>query len=317
MKKISVIIPVYNEEEVIEKFLDKQLIPEINKIKKYQFNIVLVNDGSKDKTLEILHKFTTKDKKIKVISFSRNFGKEVALAAGLNYAKDSDAVITIDSDGQQPPKLIPKFITKWEKGAEIVTGVRSRFTKHGLIQRAGSKIFYWLLNKMGDTDTVPGSTDFRLIDKVVVAEYNKLTEHNRITRGLIDWLGFRQEQIEYVYGERMAGKPSYNLKKLTQLAIDSIVSMTTKPLIILGYFGLFLIAITFLMLFFWFFEQVLLGDPLGMGWNDTAIFRIFAIQLAGIILLSQMIMSLYIAHVHSETQNRPLYIIDEKNSHNL
>ncbi|MDO5481037.1 MAG: glycosyltransferase family 2 protein [Candidatus Saccharibacteria bacterium] len=317
MKKISIIVPVYNEEAVIEKFLNQQLIPEINKITTYQFSIVLINDGSKDKTLEILQKFTTKDKKIKVISFSRNFGKEVALAAGMNYAKSADAVIMIDSDGQQPPKLIPKFIAKWEKGAEIVTGVRSRFTKHGLIQRTGSKVFYWLLNRLGDTDTVPGSTDFRLIDKVVVAEYNKLTEHNRITRGLIDWLGFRQEQIEYVYGERMAGEPSYNLKKLIKLAIDSIVSMTTRPLLILGFFGIFLIIITSLLLLFWLFEQVLFNDPLSLNWDGLTILGIFTTFLAGMILLSQMIMALYISHVHSETQNRPLYIIDEKNSRNL
>ena len=150
------------------------------------------------------------------------------------YAK-GDAAITIDADGQQPPELIPKFIDKWEHGAEIVTGVRDHYTKHGFIPKLGSKLFYRLLRIMGNKSTVPGSTDYRLIDRVVIDEFNKLSEHNRITRGLIDWLGFKQEYIEYVYGVRTAGKPSYSFKKLFHLAIDSFVSMSTTPLVIFGY----------------------------------------------------------------------------------
>ena len=188
---ISIVIPIHNEAEVLPEFLDKKLLPEIEKIKNYKIEVIFVDDGSTDKSAEILENYTEKSRKFKLISLSRNFGKEPALSAGLKYAKGA-AVITIDADGQQPPELIPKFIEKWENGAEIVTGVRDRFTKHGFVQKTGSKLFYWMLRKMGNKHTVPGSTDFRLIDRTVVDEFNKLSEHNRITRGLIDWLGFKQ-----------------------------------------------------------------------------------------------------------------------------
>lgn len=313
---ISFVIPVHNEQEVLVEFLDQKFFPEIAKLKDFRTEIIFVNDGSTDETLTILQKYAEKNKSLKIISFSRNFGKEVALAAGLNYAK-GDAVMTLDADGQQPPDLIPKFIEKWKNGAEIVTGVRDRYTKHGFIARAGSKLFYWLLRKMGNRYTVPGSTDFRLIDRVVVDEYNKLTEHNRITRGLIDWLGFRQEYIEYTYGARMAGKPSYNTKKLFHLALDSFVSMSTTPLLMLGYLGGFIMLGSFLLGMFCIINQYLLGDPLQLYWNGAVQMTIFITFLVGLVLVAQAITALYISHIHAETQGRPLYIVDKKASRNI
>ena len=315
-KTISVVIPVHNEEEGITKFLDKDLFPELEKAKDYNIETIFVNDGSTDKTLTILQRYAEKSRNIKVISFSRNFGKEVALTAGLRYAK-GDAVLTMDADGQQPPNLIPKFIKKWEEGAEIVTGVRDRFTKHGLIQRLGSKLFYWLLHKMGNRHTVPGSTDFRLIDRSVVDEYNKLAEHNRISRGLIDWLGFNQEYIEYTYGARIAGKPSYNLTKLFHLAIDSFISMSTTPLLIFGYIGALITILSFILGIFIIIQQYILGDPLHLYWNGAVQMAVFITFLVGLVLISQAITALYISHIHAETQGRPLYIINKKDSRNL
>ena len=233
--KLSVVIPVYNEAKGFLKFYENMLLPELKKLK-LSYEIILVNDGSSDGTLKVLQKLADEDKKVKVLSFSRNFGKEVALTAGLRIAS-GDAVLTMDADGQQPPKLIPEFIEKWENGAEVVTGVRGKFEKHGLVAKIGSKLFYWILRRLGAKDTVPGSTDFRLMDRVVVDEFNRLTEHGRITRGLVDWMGFKKVYIDYVYGNRLAGKPSYNFKKLFKLAIDSFVSMTTTPLVIFGWFG--------------------------------------------------------------------------------
>ena len=256
------------------------------------------------------------NKKTKVLSFSRNFGKEPALSAGLAYAT-GDAALTIDTDGQQPPSLIPKFIKKWEQGAEIITGVRDHYTKHGTIQKLGSKLFYKLLNLMGNKHTMPGSTDFRLMDRVVIDEFNKLSEHNRITRGLIDWLGFRQEYIEYTYGVRMAGKPSYNLKKLFQLAIDSFISMSTTPLVIFGYIGIFITIASFILGIFVIINQYVLGDPLHLYWNGAVQMSIFISFLVGLVLISQAITALYISHIHAEAQGRPLYIIDKKSSRNL
>lgn len=314
-KLLSIIVPIHNEEEGIGAFLRQELLPVVEKLP-LNYEVILVNDGSTDKTLPIIQSFAEKDKKIKVISLSRNFGKEPALSAGLKYAK-GDAALTIDADGQQPPKLIPDFIKKWEDGAEIVTGVRDHYTKHGLIPKLGSKLFYRLLKIMGNKHTVPGSTDFRIIDRTVIDEFNKLTEHNRITRGLIDWLGFRQEYIKYVYGVRMAGKPSYNLKKLFRLAMDSFISMSSTPLVIFGYLGIFITIGSFILGMFCIINQYILGDPLHLYWNGAVQMAIFITFLVGLVLISQAITALYISHIHAETQGRPLYIVDEKQSRNL
>ncbi|MBQ3409958.1 glycosyltransferase family 2 protein [Candidatus Saccharibacteria bacterium] len=314
-KLLSIIVPIHNEEEGIGAFLRQELLPVAEKLQ-MDYDIILVNDGSTDKTLSIIQNFAEKDKKIRVISLSRNFGKEPALSAGLKYAK-GDAALTIDADGQQPPRLIPDFIKKWEAGAEIVTGVRDHYTKHGFIPKLGSKLFYKLLRMMGNKHTVPGSTDFRIMDRVVIDEFNKLTEHNRITRGLIDWLGFKQEYIDYVYGVRMAGKPSYNFKKLFRLAVDSFISMSTTPLVIFGYIGAFITLGSFLLGLFCIINQYILGDPLHLYWNGAVQMAIFITFLVGLVLISQSITALYISHIHAETQGRPLYIVDEKESRNL
>lgn len=315
-KLLSIIIPIHNEAEGIENFLEKSVLPVLDKLENYNYELILVNDGSTDGTLKILQSFAEKHRQTKVLSFSRNFGKEPALSAGLKYAK-GDAAITMDADGQQPPKLIPDFIKKWEQGAEIVTGVRDHYTKHGLIPKLGSKLFYALLRLFGNKSTVPGSTDFRLIDRVVIDELNKLSEHNRITRGLIDWLGFKQEYIKYVYGVRTAGKPSYNLKKLFNLALDSFVSMSTTPLIFFGYLGVFITFASVILGLFCIINQYILGDPLGLYWDGAVQLAIFITFLIGLLMISQSVTALYISHIHAETQGRPLYIVDEKESRNL
>lgn len=316
MRKVSFVIPIHNEEEGIRDFLDKKFFPAIEKIEKYSKEVILVDDGSTDGTLEIIQEYSKNNKKVRVIALSRNFGKEAALSAGIKYA-EGDAVMTIDADGQQSPKIIPDFIKKWQDGAEIVTGVRDHYTKHGLIPRLGSKLFYKMLRLMGNRFTVPGSTDYRLLDRAVVDEFNKLSEHNRITRGLIDWLGFKQEYIYYTYGERMAGKPSYNLKKLFGLAIDSFISMSTTPLVIFGYIGVIITTLSFLLGIFIIVQQYILGDPLGLYWNGAVQLSVFVTFLVGLVLISQAITALYISHIHAESQGRPLYIVDVKESRNL
>lgn len=314
-KLLSIIVPIHNEAEGIKSFVNDSLLPVAEKLS-YNYELILVNDGSTDDTLKIIQSLASKNPKIKILSLSRNFGKEPALSAGLMYAK-GDAAITIDADGQQPPKLIPDFIKKWENGAEIVTGVRDHYTKHGLIPKLGSKLFYKLLHLMGNRSTVPGSTDFRLVDRVVINEFNKLSEHNRITRGLIDWLGFKQEYISYIYGVRTAGKPSYSFKKLFHLAIDSFVSMSTTPLVIFGYIGVFITIASFILGLFCIINQYILGDPLQLYWNGAVQLAIFITFLIGLLMISQAITALYISRIHAETQGRPLYIVDQKESRNL
>lgn len=314
-KLLSIVIPVHNEAEGIHDFIIRSLLPATEKTT-YDYELILVNDGSTDDTLKILQDLAANNNHIGVLSLSRNFGKEPALSAGLAYARGA-AAITIDADGQQPPELIPQFVTKWEQGAEIITGVRDHYTKHGLIPKLGSKLFYKLLRLMGNKSTVPGSTDFRLLDRVVIDEFNKLPEHNRITRGLIDWLGFKQDYIKYTYGVRTAGKPSYSLSKLFRLAVDSFVSMSTTPLVIFGYLGVFITIGSFFLGMFCIINQYVLGDPLQLYWNGSVQLAIFITFLIGLLMISQAITALYISHIHAEAQGRPLYIIDQKESRNL
>ena len=312
MKKISYIVPVHNESANLKYFLEEFLLPVLEKLN-YESEVIFINDGSTDNSLEILKNYAEKYSNVQALSLSRNFGKEPALSAGLSQCS-GDAAIMIDADGQQPPKLIPSFIRSWENGAEVVVGVRDKFTKHGFIQKLGSKFFYKLLNLMGSRSMTPGSTDFRLLDRVVIDEYNKLTEHNRITRGLIDWLGFRRDEIYYTYGTRHAGTPSYNLKKLINLAVDSFVSLSTTPLVIFGYIGAIITASSFFLGLFVIINQYVLGDPLHLYWNGAVQLCIFITFLVGLILISQAITALYISQIHTEAKNRPLFIIDRKNS---
>ena len=313
--KISFVVPVLNEEKGILRFYHELFLPEIEKLG-MGYEVIFVNDGSRDGTLGVLQNLAEKDRKVKVLSFSRNFGKEVALSAGLRVAT-GDAVMTIDADGQQPPRLIAEFVEKWQTGAEVVTGVRGKFEKHGVVAKMGSKLFYWILSILGAKDTVPGSTDFRLMDRVVVDEFNKLTEHGRITRGLVDWMGFSKAYIDYTYGNRLAGKPSYNFRKLFGLAMDSFVSMSTTPLVIFGWFGAIITLLSGGLGLFALIELAVLGDPMGLKWTGPTCLAIFITFLVGLVLISQAITALYISHIHAETQGRPLYIVDKRGSRNI
>jgi dolichol-phosphate mannosyltransferase len=314
-KLISFVIPTYNEEAGIKKFYGEMLAPVLEKLS-LDYEVIFVNDGSKDKTLDQLYEIAEENPKVRVLAFSRNFGKEAALTAGIRQAK-GDAVMSMDADGQQPPDMIPEFIEKWEGGERIVTGVRNKFDEHGLIPRMGSALFYKLLKWMGAGRTVPGETDFRLMDRSVVDEFCKLTEHDRITRGLVDWMGFDQLYVKYDYGNRLAGKPSYNFEKLTKLAIDSFVSLSTTPLVVFGYIGGIITVFSTILGLFTIIQQHILGDPLNLRWNGATQLAIFITFLVGLVLISQAIAALYISHIHNESKNRPLYFIDNKKSKNL
>jgi dolichol-phosphate mannosyltransferase len=313
--KISFVVPIYNEEKGFRDFYTKMLLPELEKVK-YDYELILVDDGSSDGSLKIIQDLAEKDKRIKVLRFSRNFGKEIALTAGIREAI-GNAVLTMDADGQQPPKLIHEFIQKWEEGGEIVIGRRGKFEKHGFIAKLGSKCFYKILRMMGVKDTVPGSTDFRIIDRCVVDEYNKLTEHGRITRGLMDWMGFKKVYIDYTYGNRLAGRPSYNFRKLFQLAINSFVSLSSTPLVLFGWIGALITVASLILGIFVIIEEFIMADPLQLRWTGTTCLSIFITFLIGLVLISQSITALYISHIHAEAQGRPLYIVDHKNSRNL
>ncbi len=307
MKKvISVVVPAYNEEVVIKEFLDDELKPALE-VLDYDFEIIVVNDGSTDGTLEKVEK--TKIRKlynVRIVSLVRNFGKEAALSAGLSEAK-GDAVIMIDADGQHPVSALSEMVTKWKKGAKVVTAVRGHnTTKH----RMASKTYYGLMRLMGNKKMVVGALDYRLVDRVVVDEFNRLTERTRMVRGLIDWLGYPQEYVKVDTLSRLNGKPTYSSRKLMQLAVDSLASSSRTPLVLFGYVG---ILITFVSLIFGLFiliQQYVMGDPLELNWSGAVAMSVFVSFLIGLVLISQSITALYISQVHAEAKARPLYVVD-------
>ena len=309
-RSISIIIPVYNEGLGVGRFLDGKLLPIVNKLP-YRVDLVAVNDGSMDKSLDAIKASEFfKIVPTKIISFTKNFGKEVALSAGLKYSR-GDAVIMMDADGQHPVDAIIKMVEKWENGAKVVTAINSKnSTKH----KFSSSIFYRLMRLMDNKTIREGEMDFRLLDRAVVNEFNKFTEHNRITRGLIDWLGFPQEYIKVSTLRRESGKPTYSRKKLTRLAVDSFVSMSSTPLLIFGYIGLLIMFISLPFGLFILVEQYILGDPMGLDWSGSVAISVFVSFLVGLVLVSQSITALYISRIHVEVKNRPLFVIDKSKS---
>lgn len=312
---ISFVIPAYNESDGIEKFHFELLRPALRKLElKYQ--IIYVNDGSRDGTLKILTDIAKKDKQIQVVNLSRNFGKEIATTAGLALSK-GDATIIMDSDGQHPPAIINQFLQKWQAGAQVVVGVRSRNQKEGLVKKWGSKLFYRLFNSTTDAKMVPRSTDFRLIDKDVRIEFLRFVERNRITRGLIDWLGFKRDYVTFDSPARLAGEASYSTKQLVQLAINSFTSLSLRPLFLFGWLGALITLLSFSLGIFIFIEQFILSDPMALNFTGPAILSIFVAFLVGIVLMSQGMLALYLSHIYSQTQGRPLYVIDFTHSVNI
>lgn len=310
---ISIVIPTYNEEEGFEIFHTKHLLPALKKIKKYSFEIIYVNDGSTDKTLGLLKKTADKDKQVKIVNLSRNFGKEIATTAGISIS-NGDATMILDADGQHPPELIGEFLKKWQEGAQVVIGVRNSNQKEGLIKKYGSKAFYSLFNTASEAEIIPRSTDFRLIDKAVRLEFLRFTERQRITRGLIDWLGFKRDYVVFDAPARLAGNASYKFSQLVSLALNSFVSLSLKPLFFFGWVGGIITTVSLFLGIFILVEQVILGDPLQINFTGPAMLGILMAFLIGLVLISQAVIATYLSHVHTQTQDRPLFVIDHANS---
>jgi len=309
-RKVSIVIPVYNESAGIKRFLDTELLPALLELKDYKFEVVMVDDGSVDATLEQIRESDLAGKlDLNVMAFSRNFGKEVALSAGIRAA-GGEAIIMIDGDGQHPVAEIRRMLSRWEEGSRVVTAVRgSNTTKHGLF----SKLYYLML-KISGAKVVEGAMDFRLIDRVVADEFNKFTERNRLSRGLIDWLGFSQSYIEVETKERTLGEPTYSKRKLAALALDSLASMSRTPLIIFGYIGGAIMVFSLILGLFILIEQYIMRDPMGLDWSGAVAVSVFVAFLFGIVLVSQAMTALYISQIHAEAKGRPLYVIDRTRS---
>lgn len=305
-KKISVVIPVYNEEKNI--LLVSQEVISVLSALPYEYELIFVNDGSKDNSLLEILRLGEGNTRVKGLDFSRNFGKEPALSAGCHIAS-GDAVITMDADLQHPATLIPELLAHWEKGAEVVYTVRKRNEGASFMKRATSHVYYWLFNKITSVTTEPRSTDFRLLDKKVVDVFRRFPERERMFRGMIDWMGYRRSRVEFVARERKHGQAGYSYAKLFGLAINSFTSFSLLPLKIAGYLGVMITVCSGLLLAVMFtsqfFKEWLVFTPLSI----LATINIF---LIGIVLISLGFVALYIARIHSEVINRPLYIVREK-----
>jgi len=306
---VSIIVPIYNEAENIPNFL-VSLIKVLSGLEmKYDWEILFIDDGSRDSSVRELNKIV--NDRVRVIELSRNFGKEAALSAGLSRAK-GDAAIMIDADFQHPMELIPELIKKWEAGAEVVIGVRNKNKKAGLIKRAGSFVFYKVISHISALEMKPNETDFRLIGREVIDAFNKLTEINRMTRALIDWLGFKRDYIYFDANERADGHAGYSISKLISLAFNSFVSLSLLPLKLAGYLGIFIIITIGPFGFYIMIGKYIFNWAFASSFSGPAQLALLITFLVGVILSSLGLVALYIAHIHREVLGRPLYIIRQR-----
>lgn len=309
---LSIIVPVYNERAGLHDF-HQSLLHVLEKIAPNAYEIIYCDDGSTDDPGELIESWHTQNRRIKLVTFSRNFGKEYALSAGLAEAR-GQAIMMIDGDGQHPVELIPKFIAEWKAGAQVVIGVRTDNNGEGLVKNLGSKIFNYTFKRLTGQDLLSGSTDFRLIDRAVQKAFLKLKENDRLTRSLIDWLGFKRRHIPFQAKARMHGTAGYSIPKLARTALDSYIAATAQPLYIFGYLGVCITAGAFLLGGAVIIEQLIIGDPLHWKFTGTAMLGILILFLVGVVLMSQAVVSLYVANIQSQSRRRPLYIIDYSRS---
>lgn len=305
MKKISIVVPMYNEQEVAKEFYNRT-ISVLTKLIEYDYEIIVVNDGSRDKTLEILLNIVREDEHVKVINFSRNFGHQAAITAGIENAL-GDAIITIDADLQDPPEIIVDMIREYEKGYDIVYAKRKSRKKDTFFKRETAKLYYKILNKLSDIKIPENVGDFRLISKRVQEVFIKLPEKDRYVRGMFAWMGFNQTIVEFDRASRYAGKTKYPLSKMIKLALSGIVGFSTKPLRIIFKLGLATTFISFILMIYAIVMKIL--GNVENGWSSIIVAITF---IGGIQLLSLGIVAEYIAKIYGEVKERPVYIIMDK-----
>ena len=307
MKKISVVIPMYFEEEVAEECYNRTK-KMLDTLENYDHEIIFVNDGSKDQTLPILENIAKNDNNVKILSFSRNFGHQAAVTAGLKYTT-GDVVAIMDADLQDPPEVITEMVKLWEQGNEVIYAKRKSREGESKFKLFTAKMFYKVLNGLSDVEIPKDTGDFRLADRKVIDVINSLPEHNKFLRGLFSWVGFKQIPLEYERKERFAGKTKYPLKKMLKLASDGITSFSTKPLKILGALGLISVIASIVILIYALISYIFNLNQLTAGWTSIMVTVTF---LGGMQLLSIWLISEYIGKIYDESKGRPEYIIDKK-----
>lgn len=308
MKKISILIPAYNEQEVLEK-LYQRLGKLANDNKSYDFEFLFVNDGSRDKTLEIIKDFAETDNRIAYVNLSRNFGKEIAMIAGLDHVT-GDATVIIDADLQDPPELIPQMIKYWEEGFDDVYARRNSREGETWFKKSSSQWFYKILQKTTNIPIQIDTGDFRLLDRRCVEALKQIRESQRYTKGMFSWIGYKKKEITYDRDPRIAGTSKWNYGKLFNFAIDGITSFTTAPLRLSSIMGFIVSFIAFIFIIIIVIKTMFYGDPVS-GYPSTMAVILF---LGGLQLISLGIIGEYIGRIFNETKGRPLYFVEEYHS---
>lgn len=307
MKKISVIIPAYNEEESLP-ILKQRMEKLMNSMENYEFEILFINDGSKDNTINIIKEMREEDNRINYVDFSRNFGKEIAMIAGLDYAT-GDCAIFMDADLQDPPELIPELVKYWEQGYDDVYAKRRSRKGETWLKKFTSKMYYKILQKTTKIEIQKDTGDFRLLDKRCVNALKKLREAERNTKSMFSWIGYKKKEVLYDRDPRVAGKTKWNYIKLIDLAIDGITSFTTSPLRISTY-----IAIpTFFLLFDYFIYVIAKCFVIKQAIQAFQAIILLILFFSGVQILLFGIVGEYLGRIFNETKNRPLYLVNEYN----
>lgn len=301
MKRISLVFPVYNEEEVLP-MLYERVRRALTQLP-YEVEVILVNDGSRDRSLELMTRYHQEDPRFKIVDFSRNFGHQVAITAGMD-ASSGDAVILMDADLQDPPELLPQFLKTWEDGYHVVYAVRKTRQEHALKQFA-YRAFYRILQKISNIPIPLDSGDFCLMDRVVVDTIKSMDERHRFVRGLRSWVGFRQIGLEYDRDKRQAGEVKYTFSKLMKLALDGIFSFSYFPLQLASYTGFAVSGLSFFAIAVYLYKKLFVGhEPQGFPTLVTVV-----LFLGGIQLISLGVIGEYIGRIYDEVKRRPTYIV--------
>lgn len=305
----SVIVPLYNEELVINQSYKR--LKEVMDSTNESYEIVFVNDGSKDRTREIAEEICSRDENIKLINFSRNFGHQAAITAGMDLAL-GDAIIVIDADLQDPPEVMLKMIEKWKEGYEVVYGKRVKREGETFFKKFTARVYYRLLRSMTTVDVPVDAGDFRLIDRKVCNTLIALPERNRYVRGLVSWVGYKQTYVEFIRQERFAGETKYPLKKMFKLACDGITALSYKPLIIAGHFGILALLVGIILMFVDITKAIINKSSV---LNFTMMIGI-NMMMFGVVLGCIGIMGQYIGRIFDESKGRPIYVISSTTNYN-
>lgn len=301
----SVVVPIFNEEEVLSPFYErlKNVMNSLNG----DYEIIFVNDGSTDHSMDELLKLRQSDSRVKIIEFSRNFGHQIAITAGLDHT-NGQAIIIMDGDLQHPPEIIPKLIQKWKERFELVYTVRKETKDASFFKNLSASVFYSLMNKIGDIQIPKHGADFRLVDRKVLESLKLLRERSRFMRGLFNWVGYSQTSVEFEADARYAGATKYSLKRMIQFALDGITSFSSFPLRISTYFGFLVSAMSFLYAAFAIYARLFTQIALP-GWTSILVAVLF---LGGIQLITIGLLGEYIGRIYDEVKQRPLYLIKNK-----